>query len=95
MGIDAVGFCGKYQLNANQEMHDQRACLRRDYMLGAACGYAKNGDIIAKQLLDFYNGQYNNDNYAPFNIVLDLPDEMDAQFEENMNKVGQEFDKLA
>lgn len=95
MGIDALNFCGKYELNANQKMPDQKACLMRDYMLGATCSYARNGEVVSQKLADFYNGQYNKDKSAPCNIVFDIPSNLDAQFEENMNKVGQKFNKIA
>ena len=88
-------FAGKYQLNANQTMPNQDACLKRDFLLGVACGYAQNGDEISKKLADFYNGAYNADKYAPCNVVFEIPDKMNDTFEECMSKIGQKFDKLA
>ncbi len=90
-----LNFAGKYQLNANQTMPSQEACLKRDYMLGVACGYAQNGDEISKKLANFYNGVYNIDKNAPFDVVFEIPDNMNATFEDCMSKVGQKFNKLA
>lgn len=97
MKLSSLGpsFSGKYQLNANQEMPSQEDCLKRDYMLGVACGYALNGDSVSKELANFYNGKYNIDKFAPCNVVFDIPDNMDSTFEDHMNKLGQKFDKLA
>ena len=49
-----LNFAGKYRLDANQTMPNQDACLKRDYMLGVACGYAYNGDEVSKNLADFW-----------------------------------------
>ncbi len=89
-----LNFAGKYQLNANQAMPNQDACLKRDYMLGVACGYAYNGEEVSKKLADFYNGLYNKDKSAPFNVVFNIPENQEAMFEESMSKVGQKFDKI-
>ncbi len=95
-GINSnLNFAGKYRLNANQTMPDEEACLKRDYMLGTACSYAKNGQKAAKQLENFYKDMYKKNPSAPCNLELDFPDDMDAIFETSMSKVGQNFDKLA
>ncbi len=90
-----LNFAGKYRLDANQTMPNQDACLKRDYMLGVACGYAYNGDEVSKNLADFYKGAYNKDKYAPCNVVFNIPDDKNALFEESMSKIGQKFDKLS
>ena len=89
-----LNFAGKYQLNANQAMPNQDACLKRDYMLGVACGYAYNGEEVSKKLADFYNGLYNKDKSAPCDVVFNIPKNQEVMFEESMSKVGQKFDKL-
>ena len=92
---NSTAFSGKYQLNANQEMPNKEACLKRDTMIGVWSAKAKNGDEVAKQLTDFYNTTYNTDAKAPCNINLVLTDAYDANFEDSMKQCGQKFTKLA
>lgn len=90
-----VSFGNRYQLNANQTLGNQKDCLLRDYMIGVWSGYAKNGDEINGKLQDFYKGEYEQNNNAPCNIIMDLPDGVSAEFENCMKKVGQKFNRLA
>lgn len=88
-------FAGKYQINANQTMKDQETCLKRDSLIGFWTTKAKDGDKIQQQLKDFYTGPYEKDKTAALDIVLDIPDAENANFEESMNQVGQNFSKIA
>ena len=89
--ISSQSFAGKYSLNANQAMPNQDACLKRDTLLGFWTQNAKNGDKVYKQLSDFYMNGYNKNPNAPLNIVLDIPDSEDKNFEASMKAVGQNF----
>ena len=88
-------FAGKYQLNANQTMKDQDTCLKRDALLGFWATNAKDGDKITQQMKDFYTGAYEKDKTAALDIVLEIPDAQDADFEKSMQAVGQNFSKIA
>lgn len=88
-------FRGTYQLNANQTMPNQDACLLRDTLIGAWSAKASNGEDVIKQLHDFYTKDYEKNKTAPLNIELKLPDADNANFEDSMNKCGQKFNKLA
>lgn len=88
-------FAGKYQLNANQTMKDQETCLKRDALLGFWTTNAKDGEKVAKQMKDFYTGDYEKDKTAKLDIVLEIPNEQDADFEKSMQLVGQNFSKIA
>ncbi len=89
-----LSFAGKYSLNANQTMSNQNTCLLRDTLIGAWTTKAKDGDKIHEQLKNFYLNDYNKNPKAPLNIILDIPNADDKNFEESMKKVGQNFSKL-
>lgn len=94
-GVSSVGFNGKYKLDANQKMPNNDACYMRDMTVGFWTAQAKNRDTVEKQLKDFYMGPYEKDKTAPCNVVLELPDHHDKEFEKAMNMVGQNFSRLA
>ena len=89
-----LNFSGKYKLNANQQMKTPEECLKRDFALGFWLGKSKDGEKIGKDLTDFYNGAYKQDKAQQINIILDIPDSEDKNFEESMSIVGQKFDKI-
>lgn len=91
----AQSFSGRYQLNANQNMKNGEACLKRDYFIGVIAEQSKNSEEVMKKLKDFYSGPYNNNQNAPCEIVLELPNAVDNKFEQAMNALGQKFSKLA
>ena len=84
----AISFNGRYEVNANQPMATTAACIRRDYVLGFCAGRAKNGNAIIAKVRS-------SDPSAACNVVFDVPDANDKDFEEVMNVVGQKFKKLA
>lgn len=89
-------FTGKYQLNANQEMPNQDACLKRDALIGFWSTQAKDGGAVADQLKNFYTSDaYKKDPNAKLDITLEIADDKDKEFEDSMNAVGQKFDKVA
>ena len=93
--MSSLNFTGKYSMNANQTMPSQDACLKRDNLVGFWTTKAKDGEKVYKQLKDFYLNDYNKNPNAKLDIVLELPDAEDKNFEESMKKVGQNFSKLA
>ena len=90
-----MSFSGKYKLNANQKMPNNDACYMRDMAVGFWTSQAKNGNAVQKQLEDFYMGDYEKDKTAPCDVVLELSDNQDKEFEQAMNMVGQKFSRLA
>ena len=93
--IDSTSFTGRYQLNANQAMPNQEACLKRDALMGFWSQKAKDGDKIHQQLTNFYTSdEYKADKNKALNITFEIPDSDDADFEQSMNIVGQKFDKI-
>ena len=94
--VSGISFAGKYQINANQNMPSQEACLKRDALVGFWTGKAKNGEEIQKQLKDFYTGnEYAKDPNKKLDIVLELDDADNAEFEKSMDVVGQKFSTVA
>ena len=91
----AINFTGRYEVNANQTMPTKDACLKRDASIGFWAQRSKDGEKIHSQLKDFYTGDYKTNPSKPLNIVFDIPDSEDKNFEETMNMVGQKFNKLA
>lgn len=90
----SLNFGSKYKLNANQPMPDERAVARRDIALGFWTQFSSNGNTIYEDLQNFYKGAYNDNPSSEYNIELDIPDQYDAVFEEYMNAVGQNFNKI-
>ena len=91
----SLNFNGKYQINANQNMENKEACLKRDYVVGFWANKANNGDEIQKKFKDFVVNEYDKNQEAPCNLTIDINDNYDKDFEESMNIVGQKFNKLA
>lgn len=92
--VSSLNFTGRYTLNANQAMPNQEACLKRDSLVGFWTTKAKDGEKVYEQLKDFYQNDYNKNPNAKLDIVLELPNAEDKNFEESMKKVGQNFSKL-
>jgi len=94
--VSGVSFAGKYQLNANQNMPDKEACLKRDAVIGFWTAKAKNGEEVQKQLKDFYtSSEYEKDPNKNLDIVLELDDADSTEFEKSMDFVGQKFSVVA
>ncbi len=93
--VSSLNFTGRYALNANQAMPNQETCLKRDSLVGFWTTKAKDGEKVYGQLKDFYQNEYNKNPNAKLDIVLELPNTEDKNFEESMKKVGQNFSKLA
>ena len=95
LNMSPVNFRGKYQIDANQNMPTQEACLKRDFAVGFWINQAKNGAELQTKFRDFIQGDYSNDVNKPCKLTFELDDKMNQDFEETMNIVGQKFDKLA
>lgn len=93
--VSPVSFKSKYQINANQELPSQEACLKRDFAVGFWINAAENGNKLQSEFKNFINGEYKNDVTKPCNLTFELDDKYDHDFEETMNLVGQKFNKLA
>ncbi len=92
--VSSLNFTGKYTLNANQSMPSQEACLKRDSLIGFWTTKAKDGDKVYEKLKNFFQTDYNKNPNAKLDIILEIPDAEDKNFEESMKKVGQNFSKL-
>ena len=90
-----INFTGRYEVNANQTMPTKGACLKRDAAIGFWAQKSKDGEKIHSQLKDFFMGDYKINPSKSLNIVFDIPNSEDKNFEEIMNIVGQKFNKLA
>lgn len=93
--VSPVSFHGKYQIDANQKMPNNEACLRRDTAVGFWINFAENGKEVKDEFVDFIAGEFNEGEHKSCPLTLELDDKYDHDFEETMNAVGQKFDKLA
>jgi hypothetical protein len=94
--ISTNNFTGQYYLNVNQDMPSKEACLKRDTFVGAWCVQAENREQVLAKMDSFFkkDGDYDKDNSKPCNIVLELPDKDDDNFEYCMEQIGQKFTRL-
>ena len=91
IGQNTLNFKSKYQLDVNQEITNEKARHYRDTMFGFYAGAAKNSD----EIVDFiFNKADKSSDKARWNVTIDLPDKFDKDFESDMNKVGQKFNKI-
>ena len=93
--VSPVNFKSKYQIDANQKMTNNDACLKRDFAVGVWINQADNNVALQKTFKDFITGEYEEDVTKPCNLTFELDDKYDYDFEETMKAVGQKFDKLA
>ena len=93
--VGNVSFGSKYSVNINQPMKTKEDCLKRDFVLGVCYAKAKNGAEAMDQAKKFFAGEYNKNPQAACNVVLDMPDSMNAEFEDAMHTIGQNFSKIA
>ena len=84
-------FKSRYQLDVNQKMSDEKKRKYRDSMLGYYTGAAKNSDEIVNYI---FRRAQNEADKSPWNVTIDLPDKLDSDFEKDMNKVGQNINKI-
>ncbi len=95
MPINGINFTGKYELNANQPLSDKRNVPKRDAFIGLCTQFAKHGDLVSKRLEGFYKSEaYKRNPHARLDIVLEIPDINDTQFEEIMDILGQRYNKI-
>ena len=92
--INSINFTSKYQINANMKFKDDQEEMDRDTMVGVWAIQAKNSSEVLGQLADFSKNVYKSNPDANCILTLDIPDERDAEFEKDMNKVKQPFDKI-
>ncbi len=87
-------FTSTYSLNMNQKL-DPEADMQRDFALVHTFKKAENAPELYRKAENFFKEKYASDPQAPFMIKIILPNEDDADFEKQMNKLGVNFNKIA
>ena len=96
MAISGISFAGRYELNANQPLPERKNVPKRDAVIGLFTQIADRGDKIYNDMEYFYKSEkYKRNPHARLDIVLDIPDINDTQFEEIMDILGQKYNKIA
>lgn len=91
--INSISFKSKFQLDANQEMPTRSDCILRDGVIGFWVSRAKNVEELHQQLKHFYRAG-KEIKEKPYNIVFDIPDDCDLNFEESLKMCGQKYNKI-
>ena len=90
MTINSISFAGKYVLDANQKMPDRNTRVKRDDRIHYWCDFATNGFRMRNDFEEQAKGPRDK----AYKMEFEIPDKFNTLFEDSMNKLGQNFNKI-